>query len=117
VNRAVRKDGLVIQPDRPASYIDAMFDGTTTIGLSIWSGKKKQNGFLVPFYTQKPNICQERLGTNIGKTQKKRSAFLQAILGSTQRMDTFGRPRRQSIALLAVALLVKVCKMRARFTF
>ena len=40
VNRAVRKDGLVIQPDRPASYIDAMFDGTTTIGRSIWSGKE-----------------------------------------------------------------------------
>jgi hypothetical protein len=70
VNRAVRKDGLVIQPDRPASYIDAMFDDTTTIGRSIWSGTLRKRLFSAILY-QKPNIRQDRLGTNIGETQKR----------------------------------------------
>jgi hypothetical protein len=44
VSRACRSDGLIIQPDRPASYIDAMFDDTTILGANtIWSHNTGQH--------------------------------------------------------------------------
>ena len=43
VAQACRRDGLIIQPDRPATYIDAMLDSTTSLGASLWSAKTGQH--------------------------------------------------------------------------
>eukprot|EP01051_Picozoa_sp_SAG22_P025413 SAG22_NODE_7516_length_732_cov_1.058452_1_plen_217_part_01 len=43
VAMACRRDGLIIQPDRPASYIDAMFDETASLGAADWSSNTGQH--------------------------------------------------------------------------
>jgi hypothetical protein len=35
--------------------------------------------FAMPFCTKKPNICQDRLGTNTGKVENERDSFLQGL--------------------------------------
>ena len=35
---------------------------------SLFGQSEGKNVFLGPFYTTTPNICQDRLGTNIGKS-------------------------------------------------
>lgn len=48
IYRACRADGMIIQPDRPISYIDAMFDSSTQIGalneFNHKTGQQPTNG-------------------------------------------------------------------------
>lgn len=48
VARACRSDGLIMQPDRPATYIDAMFDEGTVLGANVVfsqrTGQQPANG-------------------------------------------------------------------------
>jgi hypothetical protein len=72
--------------------------------------------FLEPFHTKKRSFCQDRLGTSLGKVQKKRGMCFLLLQGSSSRCNTSRSYTSSSTSLSTRSILVASTSTSSRIT-